>query len=578
MTNLPGAPIDPFAVARAIDGDASTLDPQPEGELDHADPGPSELTLGADGADAGVVAACAEFDHSDTDNARRLIAHFGADLAVVAQEGVDGGDWAVWEGRYWDIASGAARAARIAQRIGGRIALEAEFLQHTPGERSAIDRAKNLADDDESLAARIARTQATAAKKALAARRGSRWRFAVTSKNVGRMRAMRDAAAPHLRRPADAFNADPYAIACASHTLRFARDVANPDADGDPARDLWRCLPAPGHARSDYISAFIPAEWRAGAQAARWRAFLERMLPDADVRRTVQAYCGASLINTPLQRLMFHYGLGANGKSVFLETLTRVMGDSFAIGLPPESIVGRSQRGAGAASPDIARLFGKRFVRVLEMPEGKPLHEDMVKRLTGGEKFPVRNLFNGYFEFVNRAKAHMSGNGFPTIDGTDHGIWRRMLVVHWGQTIPESERRDFDVVVGEFVAESAGILAWLVEGALDFLNFGLFVAPAIHAATEAYRADMDPIGEFFAECVRRTEGQTTGASALYQAYVSWSMANAKRPRSLTKFGKEAGKRFTREKRGDSNVYLDCETHNVPARPDAPAPTYPEGYA
>ena len=95
---------------------------------------------------------------------------------------------------------------------------------------------------------------------------------------------------------------------------------------------------------------------------------------------------------------MFHYGEGANGKSVYLEMLMRLLGKSFTVGLPTESIVGKGERSAGGASPDLIRLFGKRMVRVLELPEGKPLQSELIKKLTGSEEIPVRTLFKGFVD------------------------------------------------------------------------------------------------------------------------------------------------------------------------------------
>lgn len=545
--------------------------------------GPSDLRENHDGVDQNVVRACAALDHSDTDNGKRLRNHFGRDLVIVAQEDVPGGGWAVWAGTHWDMAGGVARSHMLAQRVGGLIALEAEFLQHTPPEAEAIALAeatpklrapgKDAGDEERAAYGKSCAIHDAAAyaEKALKARKTARWKFAITSKNKARYENMLAAAAPHLRTPAEAFNADPYLVACLSHTLRFARvdtGEADPDTDGRTNLFAWRVEAIADHRREDLITALVPHAWTAEAKAPLWRAFVEKMLPDEAKRRTVQQFSGASLLGVPLQFLMFHYGLGANGKSVFLETLTRILGDSFAIGLPAESIVGGKDRGAGAASPDIARLFGKRMVRILEIPEGKPLQEDLVKRLTGGERFPVRNLFKGFFEFVNRAKPHMSGNGFPTTDGTDYGIWRRLLVVHWDQTIPPEERREFETVVSEMVAEGPGVLAWLVEGALDFLLNGLVIAPAIKAATDKYQRDMDPIGEWIAECLvaQAQPEDFEFARDLFDCFTAWCETNAKHARSETKFGREIGKRFNKEKKGGRQVYVGAKI-----RSDAPRP-------
>jgi putative DNA primase/helicase len=545
------------------------------GEPDPCDSlGPSDA--GDSGADPKVVELCARFDHSDTDNGKRLREHFGRDLCVMAQSGVSGGAYLVWGGTHWDQPSGEAMAQIVAQQLGGRIAQEAEYLRHTPDELAAVKAAEGIDPEDGGKDAKALLSRANDARKALARRKAARRSFAVTSKNTARCDNMLKMAAPHLRRSPDDFNADAFLAATLTHTLRFIRGEEDPGSAEAPIYKS-RVEVISGHRREDLLTGVIPYPYEPKAVPKKWLAFLARCMPDAVKLRTVQQYCGTALFGFNLQYLMFHHGFGANGKSVFLETLTRLLGESFAIGLPAESISGGGERAAGGPSPDIERLFGKRMVRVLELAEGKALQEDLVKRLTGGEAFPVRTLFKGFYEFKNRATPHMSGNGFPRIDGTDNGIWRRMLVVHWSVTIPKEERRDLEEMVADLLTEGPGILNWLIAGALDFLAHGLVVAPDIEKATESYREDMDPIGRFVADCVEVEPGQSVGARAMYMAYVNWSAANALRPRAETKFGLEMKKRFTRDEKR-TRSYLDCRLHDVPAAPDSGGGTsWPEGY-
>jgi putative DNA primase/helicase len=56
---------------------------------------------------------------------------------------------------------------------------------------------------------------------------------------------------------------------------------------------------------------------------------------------------------------------------------------------------------------------------------------------------------------------------------------------------------------------------------------------------------------------------------MYEAYTSWSMANAKQPKSLKKFGTTLAPHFDKTPIDGRIYYLDCELHNVPDRPDAP---------
>lgn len=567
-------------IARLID------EGQPVGD-DDFDPaegwggGPPEPPDGgaADGGDGDpggdTLAWCAKLDHSDTDNGKRLIAHFGGDLVVMAQDEVSAGSWLAWTGTHWDLAGGLARASVTVQRLGDLIVQEAAFLEPTQRERRQMEAAEPYTErkrDELSDVERQLLRDGESAAEALDKRRSKRRAFGVSSKNKARMEAALHCAGPRLRRAPDAFNPDTLRIACATHTLTFARE--RDDECPDPETERWKgvCHAEPGHRREDWITAMVPQPWKVAAGAPRWRAFLERMLPDAEKRRTVQQFTGLGLLSLPVQFLMFHYGLGANGKSVFLETITRVLGPSLAIGLPRESIVGGSERASGGASPDIARLYGKRMVRILEVAGNVPLQEDMIKKLTGGEAIPVRSLYKGYFEFANFATPHMSGNDFPTITGTDNGIWRRMLLVHWDQTIPEEERGDFEEVVSRFVREEgAGILAWMAEGVCDYLAHGLVIAPSVRADTQHYREDMDPVGEFLAACVRPSQGGRETAHALYEAYNSWSLANAKRTLSQTRFGKRLKQLYEHGPIAGRIYYHGVELHDVPDRPDAPQP-------
>jgi putative DNA primase/helicase len=226
-----------------------------------------------------------------------------------------------------------------------------------------------------------------------------------------------------------------------------------------------------GHDPADRLTAFIPTPWLGiEAKAPKWRGFVEEMLPDADKRRTVQMFAGLCLTGVPLQYVMFHFGGGANGKSVFLEVLSRVIGDQLGVGLPRESIVGQGDRGAGSASPDIIRLLFKRFVRILEVKGDAPLQDDLVKRLTGGEGITARALFKGYIEFQNTARLICRATRSPRSTAPTSASCAGLLLVHWDQTIPEERRREFEDIVAEFVREEApGILAWLAEGVLDWL-------------------------------------------------------------------------------------------------------------
>lgn len=544
-------------------------------------------------ADPDTVARCAGLDHSDTDNAVRLLAHFGPDLAVMVQEGSEKPPYAVWAGTHWDFGTGPSRALAVAQRLGGCIAMEADLIGLTPDEQKAVTAAADAgieatADpEDLDTANKRLQKRAAAARKAHQRRVQRRHAHAVSSKNVGRMRAMLDCAAPHIMRDADDFNADPLRFACRTHTVRFERVVTkrkNPAfADPDDSREdvpefidevAVAVVAVPGHDRGDRITTVVPIDYVPKADCPKFIAWLNEFLPDPEVRRMVQVAMGIGLLGVTVQRLFFHYGKGANGKSIFMETIARVLGE-LAITLPAESITGKAHGAGGGPSPDLARLYGRRLLRVAELPQGEPLRIELIKKLTGGERFPVRDLFKGYFDFTPIFVPHMSGNGYPRTDETDNGTWRRMVVVKWPKTIPDDQQRDFEEVMADFVPEYPGILNWLVEGAKIFLAEGLHIAAESRIETAKYRAEMDPLAGFVAACVAAAPGEDVQASEMYSAYCLWASTNGAEPITKTSFGRKMPNYFERED-GRVRFYKNCRLHDVPS--GAPGrDDYPDGY-
>ncbi|MBN9044663.1 MAG: DNA primase [Rhizobiales bacterium] len=591
----------PAAVRAILDeatrqADAAALDPRnptSDGAADEqteSDGEPSATMRGTRTVDPAVVQACAALDHSDTDNAERLQRHFGDDMLVLAQSKARKATYAIWDGTHWDIDTGDPRSLAIAQQLGGRIAMETEFLDFTPAEADAMKAGKEALKKPEDERTKIEKRLADAAasaKENLAKRRKRRMDHAVTSKNRARLEAMLTCLAPHVMRKPDDFNADPLKVALLDHTLVFSRGTKrerNPafDDPDDSREDIPEFIErrtasveaVKGHRRADLITQIVPVAYDKKAKCPKWIAFLERMQPNADDRRLVQVASGLGLVGITVQKLFFHYGFGANGKSVYMETLCRLLGD-VAVTLPSESFIGEGNSG-GAASPDMARLYGRRFLRVKELPEGEDLRENLVKDLTGGEEFTVRDLFQGYFDFKPIFTGHMSGNGYPRITGTDNGIWRRMVVVHWPVTLKKEEQREFEEVVSEFRPEYPGILNWLIEGVLIFLREGLVIPASVEAKTQEYRDEMDPTSAFCARCVMVDERGEVTAKDFYQAYSDFTVDQGGKPISLTRFGLIMKKKYRRED-GRIVKYHGLRLADVPKPAERPGSDDYEGH-
>lgn len=281
------------------------------------------------------------------------------------------------------------------------------------------------------------------------------------------------------------------------------------------------------HRRDDLLTRLAPVPFDPDAACPRWDAFLARILAGNErligfLRRAV----GYSLTgHTSEQVLLLLYGVGANGKSTFLETVRALLGD-YATQADFTTFLKRDSEGA---RNDLARLVGTRLVSAVEAEAGRPLAEALVKQLTGGDTITARFLFREFFDFRPAFKIWLAANHKPTITGSDHGIWRRVRLVPFTVTIPEAER---DPRLGaKLLEELPGILAWAVRGCLEWRASGLGVPDEVKAATDSYREEMDVLGPFLDEaCLVHPDARTT-AKELYAAYVTWCDANGEKVRS-----------------------------------------------
>ena len=299
------------------------------------------------------------------------------------------------------------------------------------------------------------------------------------------------------------------------------------------------------------------------AACPTFQRFLKEVQPDADLRLFLQVWSGYCLTgNTSEQKLVFNYGEGGNGKSVFIDLIARIMGP-YAVSLPFASLLRDDRRRGGDATPDLARLPGARLVRASEPEKGARFAEAAIKAITGGEPITARHLNHGFFDFVPQFKLTLSGNHKPAIRGQDRGIWRRFLLVPWEVSIPDDEQDKN--LPAKLWAERAGVLNWLLDGTRLWLERGLEVPDRVQAATNEYRADSDPVGRFIHDCVQPSPGVNVQASAMYSAYSDWCAANAERPWTKHMFGRVLPERgLHKQKLGGGLVYYtDVELHDVP---------------
>jgi P4 family phage/plasmid primase-like protien len=229
---------------------------------------------------------------------------------------------------------------------------------------------------------------------------------------------------------------------------------------------------------SDYVTKSLNVrEVGSARDCPRWLHFLEQVFNcDRELIDWIQRWCGYVLTGDVSEQFFcFAFGTGRNGKGTFAELLKFVMGDYARI-VAPETL-SEAKRAAGGASPDVAALAGARLVLSAETNDGSHMAEGLIKTLTGGDTITARQLYGLMFEFMPQFKMLISGNHKPVIKGVDYAIWARVRMIPFLRTFADHER---DPKLQEKLrAEAPHILAWMIEGCLQWQRRGLQDVPAV---------------------------------------------------------------------------------------------------
>jgi phage/plasmid-associated DNA primase len=113
---------------------------------------------------------------------------------------------------------------------------------------------------------------------------------------------------------------------------------------------------------------------------------------------------------------------------------------------------------------------------------------------------------------------------------------------------------------GKLLAEAEGILAWAVQGCLEWQRSGLKPPSTITEETEKYRSDEDSLSDFIHECCERDVNGTVEKKQLYGIYQKWSDESGERELSQKNFTKAMKERGFGE--SHTSKYIDGKTRTV----------------
>ena len=334
---------------------------------------------------------------------------------------------------------------------------------------------------------------------------------------------------PRHARSANVFDADPWLLNTPGGVVDLRSGHMRPHQSGDMLTKVAGAIP--------------------GGSCRRWIRFLLQITQgNRALVRYLQRFIGYTLTGCITEHaFLFAYGPGGNGKGVLFSIVSAILGDYATTAMHDVFTVARNDQ----HPTNLAALRGARMVGVTETEEGRAWAEARVKAITGGDKISARVMRGDPFEFTPVCKLWFSGNHKPPLRNPDAAMRRRMNLVPltFVPSKPDTGLAD------ALRAELPGILAWAINGCLDWQEIGLKPPPCVTAATDEYFAAQDSLAEWLTtECVRDPKSWTS-VRTLFTDWKGWATERGEDAGTEKRFSESMQKHAIKEKKTAGMAFI-----------------------
>ncbi|WP_238882324.1 phage/plasmid primase, P4 family [Clostridium sp. YIM B02551] len=269
-----------------------------------------------------------------------------------------------------------------------------------------------------------------------------------------------------------------------------------------------------------YSSIQIPIPYDENAECPMFMKFLDDCFQgDEESKILAQEWAGYLLTaETKAQKALILYGEGANGKGVFIDIMSYLIGQENISSIPLNEL----HKGFSRVC-----LYNK-LANISNENEcnGNSFNTQYFKAITGEDVITAEQKNKPVFEFKPTVKLVFSTNNLPHTKDTSYGFMRRLSILHFRNTVKE-ENRDRDLKE-KLKLEAQGIFRWAVEGLkrLRENNFKFSECTTSNEVIKQYEKDLNPMVLFFEECIRKAKvDHREDRRIIYNSFRVWAEAN-----------------------------------------------------
>ena len=311
------------------------------------------------------------------------------------------------------------------------------------------------------------------------------------------------------------------------------------------------------HSSTHRLTNRTDIEWNPAATCPRWLQFMDEIFAfDADKEQKIaflQEWMGYCLVpDTSQHKFVWMVGAGGNGKSVFLNILTKLVGEKNVSHAYMERLGEKCVR---------AELEGKLVNISSEMSAEAAIADGYLKAIVSGDLVEAERKYKPSFSFRPTVRLIAATNHLPRLLDHSDGFARRAVIIGFNRQFSEHEK---DVrLETKLIAELPGILAWAVQGLINLQERTRFEIPESSlAALTQYRQESDPVALFASEKLEQVESGGLSTQDLYPLYQTWCRDFGHRHLSNVSFGKRLAALGFQKRRGSRFDYWLVELRST----------------
>ncbi len=249
---------------------------------------------------------------------------------------------------------------------------------------------------------------------------------------------------------------------------------------------------------NDRVISVIPYNYDATMPTPMYDHYLATSFPDAEDREMVEQFLGYCFYpSLPFKKFLLLVGQADSGKSTFLNLMRLMVGGGDHVAALSISSMVKDNYWAASLPKAKVMIISETADAVGQAKSAT----ELLKKLTGDDTVPIRQMQTNPFNLQVRAKLAMVLNELPHARDDSKAFWNRVLLIN--PTVPQTMIKE---LADKMSAELPGIAAKAIMALQRLLrNGGFTTSQAMEARVQEFREVNSPLLSFWNEYMVPTD-------------------------------------------------------------------------